>query len=152
MWYCTLDMEDEVAAFSANHQKNWEKTCAGKIGLQAFPLLTTHRPDQRHVCLEEEHAREAADDRTGLDLSRSYACPTLRLCSATATASGQPNRCRSSALSRGPLASALRSSGAQSKSALLARVANGKAESTSTQTMTSPKPERIHPSKPHGTV
>lgn len=39
----------------------------------------------------------------------------------------------------------LRSSGAQSKSALLARVANGKAESTSTQTMTSPKPERIHP-------
>lgn len=35
------------------------RTWAGKIGLHAFPLLTTHQPDQRHVSLEE-HVKACA--------------------------------------------------------------------------------------------
>ena len=114
----------------------------------AFPLLTTHQPDQRHVSLEE-HVKACARSCRRPDWARFVAvvrvphlAPVQCEC-ATATASGQPNRCRSSAQSRGPLASG-RPAPSQNLPCLRASPM-ARPSPHPPQTMTSPKPERIHP-------
>jgi hypothetical protein len=141
-------------------RRTGKKTWAGKIGLHCISAADNSptRPASRKPGGAREGMR-AKLPTTGLDLSRSYA-GAVRLRLRVGSRAGavrvrpgpqpQPNRCRISAQSRGPLASG-RPAPSQNLPCLRASPM-ARPSPHPPQTMTSPKPERIHPLPPNPTA